>query len=114
MERRGGFRAYGITAGLIVFAGATGATLGVVMTPAPTPAVQVVTVTVEVPDTGCQEYARHLEEYARGAVANADTLAGLWESGVPFTGLGVREDNLTPASELLAYLTERYGAGCTF
>jgi hypothetical protein len=100
--------AYGIAGACAILAGAT---LAVTATPVPDPAppVQVI---VTVQDPACAEFASQLDAFASDALANADTLASLWEDRVPFQGLGIREDNLDPASERLEYLRSAYGAPC--
>ena len=99
--------AYGIAGGCAI---ALGVTLAVTATPAPAPSPVTVTVTVE--DPACREFASQLDAFAQDAIANADTLATLWERGTPYAGLGIREDNLDPASERLDYVRAAYGVPC--
>lgn len=98
--------AYGIATAAIA---ASIVTIGIVT--AQEPRIVTVTNTVTIENAECREYAEQLAAYGEHTIAAFDQMVYRWDQGDEY-GFWIREDNVMPLQERLAYIEAEFGGVC--
>lgn len=100
--------AYGIAA---VAISASVVTIGIVTAQPPRIVTVTNTVTLVEENEECREYAEQLSAYSEHTIAAFDQMVYRWDQGDEY-GFWIREDNVMPLQDRLAYIEAEFGGKC--